>query len=120
MSTNESRPGGRSQATSEAFHGANTTTLAAPDDNRPRCVRCGHVLRHARSLARGYGRVCWLRTCTGRLDAERDAVGRHLARVARRVARLDSARVAAVEDLLTELDAALDAEGMFLVRGWEA
>ena len=60
--------------------------------------------------------MCWLRTGTGRLDAERDAVGRHLARVARRVARLDSVRVALVEDLLTELDAALDANA-FVEQG---
>ena len=110
MTLNKQRPGlGKTEAPSSL---PARPSIAVPDDNRPRCVRCGHPLRHARSLARGYGRVCWLRTCTGRLDAERDAVGRHLAGVARRVARLDAARVALVGDLLTELDAALDAEGV--------
>lgn len=110
VTLNKQRPGlGKTEAPSSLPAEA---ILAAAGDNRPRCVRCGHPLRHARSLARGYGRVCWLRTCTGRLDAERDAVGRHLAGLARRVFQLDSARVAVVGDLLAELDAALDAEGV--------
>ena len=78
-------------------------------DKRPRCVRCAHPLTAARSLARGMGPTCWGRTARGQLDARRDAVGRLLARLARRVASLDVEALAIVAasagDVLDTLDA---------------
>lgn len=58
--------------------------------SRPRCGRCGHPIAAVRSLARGLGRVCWVKAEGAALDARRDAVGRRLASLARLVAALDA------------------------------
>lgn len=58
--------------------------------SRPRCVRCGHPIASVRSLARGLGRVCAVKSEGEALDARRDAVGRRLASLARLVAVLDA------------------------------
>lgn len=83
---------------------------ATPDgtDTRPRCAGCGHVLTAPRSVARALGPVCWLRTARGQLDARRDAAGRSLGRLARRVARLDVAGLALVAAALDDTEDALD------------
>lgn len=107
----ESRLGGRSQAAKVAFLGAESSIqAAAPDgtDTRPRCAGCGHVLTAPRSVARAFGPVCWLRTARGQLDARRDAAGRSLGRLARRVARLDVAGLALVAAALDDTEDALD------------
>lgn len=79
---------------------------------RPRCLRCGHPLTLTRSVARAYGPRCWTRTALGQLDRRRDDVGRTLARLARRVARLDTAGLALVAAGLADVADALDAEGV--------
>lgn len=76
----------------EAFGGAESDDT----DARPRCCACGHVLTSPRSLARAYGRVCWRRTILGQLERRRDAVGRSLVLLARRVGQLDGDQLAAV------------------------
>lgn len=76
-------------------------------DTLDRCQRCGRPLRLPRSLACGYGRRCWARTDPASLDRGRDAVGRLLARVARRSVTLEAGGLAIVT---AALSAALDAE----------
>lgn len=109
MTPRESRLG-RTQA-AEAFPGADTILPDAGangTDTRPRCAGCGHVLTAPRSVARAFGPVCWLRTARGQLDARRDATGRSLGRLARRVARLDVAGLALVAAALDDAVDALD------------
>ena len=109
MTSRESRLG-RTQA-AKAFPGADTILPdATPDgtDPRPRCAGCGHVLTAPRSVARAYGPACWLRTARGQLDARRDAAGRSLGRLARRVARLDVAGLALVAAALDDTEDALE------------
>lgn len=92
---------------------AATPIVDQDNDNRTearsRCLLCGHPLTAPRSLARGMGPTCWGRTARGQLDARRDAVGRLLARLARRVASLDVEVLAVVAasagDVLDTLDA---------------
>lgn len=79
--------------------------------SRPRCVRCGHPIASVRSLARGLGRVCAVKSEGEALDARRDAVGRRLASLARLVAVLDAE---GVERASEAVDVALAA-----VRGGE-
>jgi len=99
------------EAAQKAFRGADTIV---PDDalaltaTRPRCVRCGHPLTAHRSLARGYGRVCWSRTEVGQLSARRDSIGRRLARLAHRVVDLDVHGLALVAALVDDVLDALD------------
>jgi Family of unknown function (DUF6011) len=92
---------------------APTVDLVTPDakPERPRCVRCGHPLALPRSVARAYGAKCWRRTAVAQLDARRDALGRVLSRVARRVAVLDAAGLAIVTTALRDVLASLDATG---------
>ena len=111
MTAKQTRPAGN-RTGQEAFRGADTILPdATPDgtDTRPRCAGCGHVLTAPRSVARAYGPVCWLRTARGQLDARRDAAGRSLGRLARRVASLDVAGLALVSAALDDAVDALDA-----------
>ena len=107
--TDERRPGAESEASSENIAAVDSS----PDGDaasRPRCLRCGHPLTIARSVARGYGRRCWRRTAVGQLEARRDAVGRSLGRLAGRVASLDVAGLAMVAAGVQDVVEALDAE----------
>ena len=71
---------------------------------RPRCIPCSRVLTSPRSVARGYGPVCWKRAVKVQLDMRRDAVGRALAALARRVRSLDAQALAVVAAALAGLD----------------
>lgn len=105
----ESRPGVVSQAALEAFDGATEIVVEMGDGaQRPRCLRCGHPLSTCRSVARAYGPKCWRRTAVGMLDARRDAVGRLLAAVARRVAVAGPAWLAELDDQLCDVRDRLD------------
>lgn len=110
MTTTQSRPGVGPRTAQVASDAA--AIVAETADNgtgtRPRCARCHHPLVLPRSLARGFGRVCWSRTAVAQLDARRDAVGRRLGSLARRVAQLDVADLAVVSAMLED---ALDATG---------
>ena len=106
----QTRPAG-DRTGQKAFRGAEAILPdATPDgtDPRPRCAGCGHVLTAPRSVARAFGPVGWLRTARGQLDARRDATGRSLGRLARRVARLDVAGLALVAAALDDAVDALD------------
>lgn len=92
MTGHEKRPGGDSRAFTKALAGADDMV---PDD-RDRCTYCRHIITDPRSLARGAGPVCWARTELGQLNIERDAVGRALRSLARRVAHMDMAGLATV------------------------
>lgn len=107
MRARESRPGVDSQAAS-SVSGADVD--CSDIASRPRCVACGHVLTAHRSLARGFGRVCWARTVAGHLDQRRDAVGASLARLAGRVAGLEVRELALVQAGVCDVLEALDAE----------
>ena len=78
---------------------------------RSRCLLCAHPVDAPRSVARGFGPVCWKRTTLGQLDTRRDAVGRALAALARRVGRLDAPGLAVVADALADLDALAESVG---------
>lgn len=106
----QTRPGGNRTGQEAAWTAADSLPDATPDgtDPRPRCAGCGHVLTAPRSVARAFGPVCWLRTARGQLDARRDATGRSLGRLARRVARLDVAGLALVAAALDDAVDALD------------
>ena len=110
MTTKRNRPADNGAA-HEAFDGAETIVSDSaddPTDTRPRCVRCSHPLTAPRSLARGYGRVCWSRTEVGQLSARRDSIGRRLARLAHRVVDLDVHGLALVAALVDDVLDALD------------
>ena len=110
----QTRPAG-DRTGQKAFRGAEAILPdATPDgtDPRPRCAGCGHVLTAPRSVARAFGPVCWARTAAGQLAARRDAVGRSLGSLARRVAALDVYGLALVSAALDDLADALDAEGV--------
>ncbi len=62
-------------------------------DTRPRCGRCHHPLEAYRSVSRGFGPVCWLKTELGALDLERDRVGHQLDTLARQAGQLDLAQL---------------------------
>lgn len=79
---------------------------------RARCARCSHPLDAPRSLARGLGPVCWSRTALGQLDARRDAVGRSLAALARRVASADARSLACLSAAIEDAFECLDVEGV--------
>lgn len=99
----ERRPGATPEPSSKNF-----TVDTDPTVTRPRCARCGAPLEAHRSVARGFGPVCWTRTALGQLDRRRDAVGRRLASLAARVAGLDvrglALVAAAIEDAVEALD----------------
>lgn len=110
MTTWNGAPGITEGAASSLAATPNDTPKGYPftNDTRPRCAGCGHVLTAPRSVARAFGPVCWLRTARGQLDARRDAAGRSLGRLARRVARLDVAGLALVAAALDDAVDALD------------
>lgn len=110
MTTNERRPG-RGPEAAESL--AADTILPDADDNaRARCCVCRRPLTAHRSLARGFGPACWRRTERAQLDARRDAVGRRLAAVGRRIAQADAHGLAVVSAALDDALDALDAEGV--------
>lgn len=96
MTTTRNRPGEGPRTAHETAWTAGTNDTASAPDTRPRCARCKHPLAAPRSVARGFGPKCWPRTDVGALELERDVVGRRLAGLARRVARLDLAELATV------------------------
>lgn len=96
---------------------ADTPRLADPGTGdvvppRSRCCRCSHPLTSPRSVARAYGPHCWQRTVIGQLDARRDAVGRTLNALARRVARLEAPALAIVSAAMQDAVETLRAGGV--------
>lgn len=111
MTTRQS-PGVESGAL-ESVAGAPTTIAdagTADAATRARCRVCMHLLDAPRSVARGFGPVCWKRTALGQLDTRRDAVGRSLAALARRVGRLDVEGLAGLEGALADLNTGVRAD----------
>lgn len=109
MTEQQNRP--QLEAVPKAFPGAETIVADSADDPmdaRPRCTRCGHPLVLPRSVARAFGPKCWTKTAVGQLDARRDAVGRRLGSLARRVALLDVRGLAVVSAALEDAVDALD------------
>lgn len=125
MTRQQSRPDLRIGAAENSLAATKRITDPGIDAaTRPRCLRCSHpvdaprsVARgfgsldrmrnlriRPRSVARGFGPVCWTRTVAGQLDARRDAVGRVLAALARRVARLDAAELAVAAAALASVE----------------
>ena len=106
MDTWNGAPGITEGAASSLAATANNTPSGYPStsDERPRCARCKRPLTDPRSIASGFGPVCWHRTELGALDRKRDDAGRRLAALARQVARADM-------DELDRIGRALDLVG---------
>ena len=96
MTAQTSAPGVVTEGASSSWLAdTNDTPSGHPStsDERPRCARRKRPLTDPRSIASGFGHVCWHRTELVALDRKRDEAGRRLAALARRVSRADLAEL---------------------------
>lgn len=110
----QQRPGGEPEALASRWTTCEQDTprgTESPNNTRARCLLCARRITDPRSIAHGYGPVCWTRMATAQRHERAEALHGRLWALLRRLPDLDVEGLALVSAALDDAVDALDAAG---------
>lgn len=108
----ERRPAGNGTALNNRLTTHPDSTPSTPVDEPARCLSCARRLTDPRSIAHGFGPVCWTRMANRQRHERAEALHARLRDLLRRLPDLDVQGLAVLSAALDDAVDALDGKGV--------